>query len=115
MSDLPDPGIEPVSLALAGGFFTTEPPGKPQKHVLISSLKCHPLSAPHLLDALPSVLPWFLPGGISRDLQLLWQIIPPHSWQSQHCPSQAMLGLEPRYRRASSVLKNTCLNRLWTR
>ena len=23
---LPDPGIEPVSLALAGGFFTTEPP-----------------------------------------------------------------------------------------
>ena len=31
-SDLPDPGIEPLSLAspaLAGGFFTTIPPGKP--------------------------------------------------------------------------------------
>ena len=30
--DLPDPGMEPVSLAslvLAGVFFTTEPPGKP--------------------------------------------------------------------------------------
>ena len=27
--DLPDPGIEPVSPALAGGFFTTKPPGKP--------------------------------------------------------------------------------------
>ena len=26
---LPDPGIEPTSPALAGGFFTTEPPGKP--------------------------------------------------------------------------------------
>ena len=26
--DLPDPGIEPKSPALAGGFFT-EPPGKP--------------------------------------------------------------------------------------
>ena len=29
--DLPDPRIEPVSFAfpaLAGGFFTTEPPGK---------------------------------------------------------------------------------------
>ena len=26
---LPDPGIEPVSPAMAGGFFTTEPPGKP--------------------------------------------------------------------------------------
>ena len=29
--DLPDAGIKPVSPALAGGFFTTEPPGKPQK------------------------------------------------------------------------------------
>ena len=27
--DLSDPGIEPVSPALADGFFTTEPPGKP--------------------------------------------------------------------------------------
>ena len=27
--DLPFAGIEPASLALAGGFFTTEPPGKP--------------------------------------------------------------------------------------
>ena len=26
--DLPNPGIEPTSLALAGGFFNTEPPGK---------------------------------------------------------------------------------------
>ena len=29
--DFPKPGIEPVALALAGGFFTTEPPGKPHK------------------------------------------------------------------------------------
>ena len=28
--DLPDQGIEPASPALAGGFFTTEPPGKVQ-------------------------------------------------------------------------------------
>ena len=27
--DLPDPGMELASPALAGGFFTTEPPGKP--------------------------------------------------------------------------------------
>jgi len=26
---LPDPGIEPASAALAGRFFTPEPPGKP--------------------------------------------------------------------------------------
>ena len=35
--DVPDPGIEPVSPALAGGFFTTEPsrkpPGKKEKGV----------------------------------------------------------------------------------
>ena len=29
MWDLPGPGLEPVSPALAGGFLTTEPPGKP--------------------------------------------------------------------------------------
>ena len=27
--DLPGPGIEPLSPALAGKFFTPEPPGKP--------------------------------------------------------------------------------------
>ena len=37
--DLPNPGIEPVSLvslALAGGFFTTEPPGKPIRKLALS-------------------------------------------------------------------------------
>ena len=32
--DLPNPGIEPESSALAVGFFTTEPPGKPN-HLLM--------------------------------------------------------------------------------
>ena len=32
--DLPNPGTEPMSPALAGGFYTTEPPGKP--HLLPS-------------------------------------------------------------------------------
>ena len=27
--DLPDPGTKPMSPSLAGGFFTSEPPGKP--------------------------------------------------------------------------------------
>ena len=31
MRDLPGPGLEPVSPALAGGFLTTAPPGKPQQ------------------------------------------------------------------------------------
>ena len=33
MWDLPEPGIEPVSPALAGGFLTTGPPGKPYRFV----------------------------------------------------------------------------------
>ena len=39
--DLPDPGIKPESPAdpaLAGGFFTTEPPGKSPAENIISSL-----------------------------------------------------------------------------
>ena len=33
--DLPDPGIKSMSPALAGGFFTTEPPGKAKDFVAI--------------------------------------------------------------------------------
>ena len=39
MWDLPGPGLEPVFPALAGGFWTTAPPGKS----LISTFFCHPL------------------------------------------------------------------------
>ena len=35
--DLPDPGIEPKSPALAGGFFTAEPPGKPRASLSLIS------------------------------------------------------------------------------
>jgi len=31
-----DPGIEPTSLAMAGRFFTTEPPGKPIYYLMLS-------------------------------------------------------------------------------
>ena len=34
--DLPRPGLEPVSPALAGRFSTTAPPGKPDNYFLIS-------------------------------------------------------------------------------
>ena len=36
MWDLPGSGIEPVSPALAGGFFTAESPGKPSCYLLIT-------------------------------------------------------------------------------
>ena len=34
MWDPPGPGLEPVSPALAGGFLTTAPPGKPSRQIL---------------------------------------------------------------------------------
>ena len=36
MWDLPKPGIEPVSPAVVGGFFTTEPPGGPQSRPILT-------------------------------------------------------------------------------
>ena len=38
MWDLPGLGLEPVSPALAGGFLTTAPPGKPFYNFLINFL-----------------------------------------------------------------------------
>ena len=36
--DLPDPGIELESPALADGFFTDEPPGKPSEGIRLLKL-----------------------------------------------------------------------------
>ena len=39
MWDLPEPGFEPVSPALAGRFSTTAPPGKPPSNFLIDFIE----------------------------------------------------------------------------
>ena len=39
MWDLPRPGLEPVSPALAGGFSTTAPPGKPCPNLIYVKIK----------------------------------------------------------------------------
>ena len=41
MWDIPGPGLEPMSLALAGGFLTTVPPGKPQSNAFNRKKKSH--------------------------------------------------------------------------
>ena len=60
MWDLPGPGVEPVSPALAGGFLTTAPPGKPLFFFLCRSAFLTlslPLShPPSFLPSLPSFL-----------------------------------------------------------
>ena len=42
MWDLPGPGLEPVSPALAGGFLTTEPPGKPLTCIFLTHIVLDP-------------------------------------------------------------------------
>ena len=49
MWDLPRPGLEPVSPALAGRFSTTAPPGKPRHSNIIQSIS----TAVKILCALP--------------------------------------------------------------
>ena len=50
MWDLPRPGLEPVSPALAGRLSTTAPPGKPLKEVLTNAY----CNMNHLLTSLHS-------------------------------------------------------------
>ena len=89
--DLPDPGVETVSPTLAGGFFTTEPAGKPQSqffsslyHTFVAVLeKCQrrvsgtpaaaafkelylPASSLHLAEVLDS----WITGNIQSSLNL---------------------------------------------
>ena len=39
LGNMPNPEIEPTSFALAAGFFTTDPPGKPEKKHIIFQLR----------------------------------------------------------------------------
>ena len=47
MWDLPRPGLEPMSPALAGRFSTTAPPGKPSSFLLISICMEYLFPSPH--------------------------------------------------------------------
>ena len=47
--DLSDSGMEPMSLALTGGFFTNEPPMKPFVKVLSCSVICDFLRPPWII------------------------------------------------------------------
>ena len=66
--DLSNPGIEPRSLAspaLAGGFFTTKLPGKPEVFLIRALLKAPPSWSGHLPKA-PSPVTTILGFRISR-------------------------------------------------
>ena len=67
MRDLPGPGLKPMSPALAGGFLTTAPPGKPPIFIFISTLKREKcLELQSLFSQDPDL--WFLLGEIVQHL-----------------------------------------------
>ena len=75
--NLPDPGIEPKSLALAGRFFTTEPLGKPlsQWEGLIDDM--------WIVTRLSLVASWFLASEVKRYQLLISakeKLLLPVSW-----------------------------------
>ena len=63
--DLPNPGIGPPSPALAGGFFTAEPPGKPKILRTWFNIDIHIVKSNFLSINLPSVTNdigrWYFP------------------------------------------------------
>ena len=48
LEDLPDPGIRPVSSAVTGRFFTTEPPGQPLLQSILLVKSCLVIFQPHV-------------------------------------------------------------------
>ena len=61
--DLPNPEIKPVSPALAGGFFTTESPGKPiVRSIEVNMFVCFLLNTLNLLGRTKTIC--CLPGSI---------------------------------------------------
>ena len=70
--DLSDPGIKPMSLALTGGFFTTEPLGKPTE---INTHINFPLQPVTML-----VLNGRWQGTLLKKGCMLWKFDSPHVW-----------------------------------
>ena len=67
MWDLPGPGLEPVSPALAGGFLTTAPPGKSLSNSLEWSLPC-------LFNPINAVFLWHCPSFLTLTIPFFFAI-----------------------------------------
>ena len=72
--NLPDPGIEPASPALAGIFFPTAPPGKPHKCLL------RKWSGAALARGLPSVSPHLAQGAPGASGATSWRDVQSSPW-----------------------------------
>ena len=74
--DLPDPGIELTSSAMAGGFFTLEPPGKPCGHITTTQMSSPFLSQFEGLHPPPSLSP-ILIAALGSAQGVLFRVGPP--------------------------------------
>ena len=73
--DLPHPGMQPWSPALAGEFFTTTPPGKPDNGILLLLLLLSRFSRVRLCDAMDCSPPGSSVHGDSPARILQWVAI----------------------------------------
>ena len=73
--NLPNPPIEPTSPALAGGFFTTEPPGKPALGIVSEVKSRLPYQVDHMAHWEVNLLTYlfFLPSvwSLTQDIRLI--------------------------------------------
>ena len=81
MWDLPGPGLEPMSPALAGGFLTTAPPGKAHSVILLMCVHIHTHMHKLLCFLLEfgSVTPYESPECVVTDSSLRRGVLP-DSW-----------------------------------
>ena len=69
--DRPDPGMEPTSPALAGEFFTTEPPGKPGLYLDSAVVNILPYLCPFLYESTCMCVFFFFSEPFEHKL-LIW-------------------------------------------
>ena len=79
--NIPNPGIEPASPALAAGFFTTEPPGKSYVTAYVHAKSLQ--SCPTLCDPMDCSPPGSVVHGILQARTLEWVALPSSRGSSQ--------------------------------
>ena len=120
MWDLPGPGLEPVSTALAGGFLTTAPPGKPQWLIFNARGERadvqHIWVRGHLSEITPDFDQEAGPGVVQT--HLIWRVkSPPASFQgwSQQCcfTSHRETSINPWHRSGNGCRNDSLWGEKW--
>ena len=90
--DLPNPGINPVTPALAGRFFTAEPPGKPKVKALFISHD-HTAASTDTHTPCPGFSAWKLFPNVSEKV-LVQELYPRPAPAPKLCSRATVPGLE---------------------